>query len=95
VSLDDATAQKKIARFVQDRQIDFPIWVGATADDLDRLDMGAAVPATAFIDANGYIVARVSGEIRPEELEERLDWLTQGKTTPAPQDRVVHLEGHK
>jgi thiol-disulfide isomerase/thioredoxin len=94
-SLDDAKTQKKIAGFVQDHQIDFPIWVGATADDLDRLDMGAAVPATAFIDPNGYIVARVSGEIRPAELEERLDWLTQGKTTPAPQARVVHLEGHE
>jgi thiol-disulfide isomerase/thioredoxin len=94
-SLDDATAESKIARFAQDRQIDFPILVGATADDLDRLDMGGAVPATAFIDPNGHIVARVSGEIRPAELEERLDWLTQGKTPPAAQARIVHLEGHE
>ena len=75
-SLNDASTQRKVAGFVQDHQIDFPLWVGATADDLDKLDMGPAVPATAFIDAEGHIVARVSGEIRPEELKERpsRDW---------------------
>ena len=94
-SLDDANTQGKIAGFVQDHQIDFPIWVGATADDLDRLDMGPAVPATAFIDPEGHIVARVSGKIRPEELKERLDWLAQGRNGPSPTARVVHLEGHE
>jgi len=94
-SLDDANTQGKIAAFVHDHQIDFPIWVGATADDLDRLDMGPAVPATAFIDPDGRVVARVSGEIRPEELKERLDWLAQGQSGPAPKARVVHLEGHE
>jgi thiol-disulfide isomerase/thioredoxin len=93
-SLDDTKSQGEIAGFVQDHQIDFPIWVGATADDLDRLDMGPAVPATAFIDPDGRIVARVSGEIRPEELKERLDWLAQGRSGPTPEPRVVHLEGH-
>ena len=94
-SLDDANTQGKIAGFVHDHQIDFPIWVGATADDLDRLDMGPAVPATAFIDPDGRIVARVSGEIRPEELKERLEWLAQGRSGPAPKARVVHLEAHE
>jgi thiol-disulfide isomerase/thioredoxin len=93
-SLDDGNTQEKITGFVQDHQIDFPIWVGATVDDLDRLDMGPAVPATAFIDADGCIVARVSGEIQPKELNERLEWLVQGKMGPAPQARVVHLDGH-
>lgn len=93
-SLDDAASQGKIVGFVQDHQIDFPIWVGATADDLDKLEMGPAVPATAFLDREGHIVARVSGEIRPEELKERLDWLVLGQTGPAPKARLVHLEGH-
>jgi thiol-disulfide isomerase/thioredoxin len=91
-SLDDGKTQKNIAGFVQDHQIDFPIWVGASADDLDRLSMGPAVPATAFIDQDGRIAARVSGEVRKEEIKERLDWLIQNKTGPAPQARVVHLD---
>lgn len=94
-SLDDVNAQETVAGFVRDHQIDFPIWMGATADDLDKLDMGPAVPATAFIDPEGHIVARVSGEIRPEELKERLDWLTKGQVGPLPKARVVHLNGHE
>ena len=57
-SLDDDKTKKNIAGFVRDHEIDFPIWVGASADDLDRLSMGPAVPATAFIDQDGRIVAR-------------------------------------
>jgi hypothetical protein len=93
-SLDDTKTQGKIAGFLRDQQIDFPIWLGATADDLDRLEMGPAVPATAFLDREGHIVARVSGEIRPEEIKQRLDWLAQGQTGSAPNPRVVHLESH-
>ena len=86
MSLDDDKSQGKIPAFVRDHYIGFPIWVGASGDDLDRLDMGPAVPATAFLDQQGRIVARVSGEIRPEEIKERLEWLTQGQTgrTSAP-----------
>ena len=94
-SLDDADTQGKIAGFVHDHQIDFPIWVGANADDLDRLGMGPAVPATAFLDQEGRIVARVSGEARQEEIKERLDWLLQGKTGTAPDSHVVHLDEKK
>lgn len=94
-SLDDSKTQAKISEFVKDHGIDFPIWVGATGDDLDKLDMGPAVPATAFIDQDGDIVARVSGEIRPEELTERLDWLVRGRSGPGPKERVVHLEGRE
>jgi thiol-disulfide isomerase/thioredoxin len=95
VSLDEPKTRAKIAQFIHDNQIDFPVWVGATADDLDRLDMGPAVPATAFVSQEGLLVARVSGEIRPEELKERLDWLTNGQVGPPPKARVVHLDGHE
>ena len=54
----------------------FPVWYGATADDLDKLKLGNAAPATAFLDAEGRVVARILGQARPEEVKERLDWLT-------------------
>jgi thiol-disulfide isomerase/thioredoxin len=92
VSLDDDHSKDKIQAFIRDHGIVFPVWLGASGDDLDRLDMGPAVPATAFVDPQGRIVSRVSGEIRTEEIKERLDWLTQGQTGPAPQPRVVHLD---
>jgi cytochrome c biogenesis protein CcmG/thiol:disulfide interchange protein DsbE len=90
-SLDDAKTQAKIPAFVSGHGIGFPIWYGATGDDLDRLKLGGAVPATAFLDAEGHIVARILGQARPEEVKERLEWLAGDKTTPPPLAVVKHL----
>lgn len=90
-SLDDRKTQKNIPGFVQRFRIDFPVWVGAGANDLDMLGMGEAVPATAFLNEEGVIFARVQGEVRREELEERLDWVTGDRSRPAPPPSVRHL----
>jgi thiol-disulfide isomerase/thioredoxin len=90
-SLDDKKGRGRISDFARQNQINFPIWVGATVDDLKKLGMGEGLPATAFVDEDGHIVARVLGEIRQEEIAERLDWLTRGRTGAAPQAVVNHL----
>jgi len=90
-SLDDAKTAPKIPAFIAKYQIDFPIWHGATLDDLDRLKLGDAVPDTAFLDAAGHLVARILGQARPEEVKERLDWLTGDHSTPPPTAFVKHL----
>jgi hypothetical protein len=66
-------------------------WIGATADDLDKLEMGPAVPATAFLDQEGHIVARILGQMRDGELRERLDWM-MGTRFTQPEALVNHLE---
>jgi thiol-disulfide isomerase/thioredoxin len=91
-SLDDAKTKAKIPAFLAEHKIGFPVWNGATADDLDKLKLGVAAPATAFLDAEGHIVARILGQARPEEVKERLDWLTGDKSGPPPQPLVKHLE---
>ena len=67
-SLDDSKTGKNIPGFVNKYQVTFPVWVGTAGDNLDNFGLGDAVPATAFIDQDGHIVARVLGEIRKEEL---------------------------
>jgi thiol-disulfide isomerase/thioredoxin len=94
VSMDDEKAQKKIPTFLHQLGVGFPVWVGATADDLERLHMGQAIPATAFFDEQGQIVARVLGEMREGEIRERLDWLTGHRSGPAPDAVVTHLADH-
>ncbi len=90
-SLDERAGQKVIPEFIKSFQIDFPIWKGATGDDLARLGMGEAVPATAFLDEQGVIFARVEGEIKKEELSERLKWITGDRKDPAPNPLVRNL----
>ncbi len=91
-SLDDSKSKKNIPAFLKEFGITFPIWTGATSDDLARLHLGEAVPDTAFLDADGVVFARVMGEIHRPELVERLKWVTGGKGSPAPQAVVVHLD---
>jgi thiol-disulfide isomerase/thioredoxin len=93
-SLDDAKTKARIPAFLAEHNVAFPVWYGASGDDLAQLKLGEAVPATAFLDAEGHIVARILGQARPEEVKERLDWLTGDKTGPVPQPLVKHLEQH-
>jgi thiol-disulfide isomerase/thioredoxin len=91
-SLDDDQSKNLVPAFVGAHKIDFSIWYGATGDDLARLGLGEAVPATAFLDQEGHIVARVLGQLRKEEVQERLNWLTGDRKGAAPQALVKHLE---
>jgi thiol-disulfide isomerase/thioredoxin len=90
-SLDERAWEKKIPEFLKTFDVDFPVWKGATRDDLQRLGMGEAVPATAFLDEEGNIFARVQGEIKKAELLERLTWATGDRKGPAPKALLRNL----
>jgi hypothetical protein len=90
-SLDDRTTRPKIPEFVDQFKLGFPVWTGASSMDLEDLQMGPALPATAFLDREGRIVARILGELTKEELTERLDWLTGARKGPAPDPLVRHV----
>ena len=90
VSLDDRQTRPKVPEFAGEFQVGFPLWVGSTMD-LDDLKLGTALPATAFIDREGRIMARVLGQISKDELHERLDWLAGDRKGPAPDPLVRHV----
>ena len=91
LSLDAPKDIPKIPEFLAQYKVTFPYWTGASADELDKFHMGNGVPDTAFVDQDGKIVARVLGEIRREELDERLTWLTGDRKSAAPQPLVNHM----
>ena len=91
VSVDDSKTQAKVPGAVRQFGITFPVWVGATPDDLFKLSKGEAVPATVFIDRDGTIESRVSGTIRENELNDRIKWLTSDRKGSKPQEFVSHV----
>ena len=91
-AVDSAETQGKIPHFIQKLGINYPIWVGATGDDMRRLGIGNVVPATLLLDTNGLIVMRILGQIKPGELEERIDWLLSNRQGPMPPALVKHLD---
>ncbi len=92
VSIDEPGTQARVSDMVKKYGITFPVWTGANGDDVYRLSKGEAVPATLFIDRDGTILARVSGQIRENELKERIAWLTGDRTGARPKEFVSHIE---
>src|SRR6266849_2586885 len=92
-SLDDRETRPKIPDFIAEFNIGFPVLVGASTMDLDDLKLGQALPATAFLDQEGRIVARVIGQAQKNDWKERLDCLTGDRSGPAPAPVVQHMTG--
>lgn len=95
VSMDDATTVKRVRPFAKKERLDFPIWIGATIDHLDKLGLGQAIPATAFFDQDGNLVGRVLGVLRKDDLEHRIEWLLGNKEGTAPEPLVNNLSPSK
>ncbi len=91
-SLDDESGQRKIPDVIRRLGVTFLIWTGATPDDLRRLGLGDALPATAIVDRDGQIVARLLGPVKRRDLEQRLDWLLGDRSGPRPGPVVNNAE---
>jgi thiol-disulfide isomerase/thioredoxin len=83
-SADDSSTQKNVAGFARRLKISFPVWVGATMDDIKRLGLGNSIPATVIIDRNGAVVGRILGPVGNADLQNRIEWLLGDRQTPAP-----------
>jgi len=84
VSADGPATRERVPEFVRRHGMSFPVWVGATVDEMRSLGLGSALPATALVDPEGRIAFRVLGPVTREILEERLDFLL-GDDGPAPE----------
>jgi thiol-disulfide isomerase/thioredoxin len=85
-SVDDEKTQPLIQPFAEKNKIPFPLLVGATTDQMQNLQLGEAIPATAFFDADGNLIARVLGELNKSDLQNRIEWMLgkhHGKAPPA------------
>lgn len=81
---DDAGSLAAVKQFVKDTKLNFPVWLGASADDMLRLGLGSALPGTVVIGRDGKIVRSIRGVIKPAELKKQLESLlataeSQGK----------------
>lgn len=90
---DEAAESAKVLKFIREFKVNFPVWVGATIDDMQRFGVGTVLPATVVIDKNGKVVWREIGIIKPAELRKQLDSLLLPKVTEAA--KVAKAEKQK
>ena len=83
-SIDDDDVKPEIAAFVKKHKGDaLTVMTGATLDSLQDFGVAQVMPGTVFIDAEGNIVDRVSGALKRDDLENRLQKLAAGTLTPS------------
>ena len=80
---DAAADSAKVLKFIREFKVNFPVWVGATTDDMERFGVGKVLPATVIVDKDGKIVWREIGIIKPDVLRKELDKLLLPKVTEA------------
>lgn len=72
-SADDISDRPKVLQFIKETKVNFPIWMGATGEDMSRFGLGSALPGTAVIDKTGKIVKVISGIVKAENLRKDID----------------------
>jgi thiol-disulfide isomerase/thioredoxin len=84
-SIDDDDMKPSIEAFVKKHKGDgLTVMTGATLDNLEDFKVAQVMPGTVFIDAEGNIVDRVSGALKRDDLENRLEKFAAGTLTPRP-----------
>ncbi|KAA6457202.1 TlpA family protein disulfide reductase [Acidobacteria bacterium AB60] len=82
VSIDDAKDRAKLQPALDRLHVPQQSWIGGDTDLMGRFGLGDIVPATAILDQQGEIVARIMGEARENDLRQPIDWLLAGKAGP-------------
>ncbi len=88
VSVDEPKDYKKIAPFLQMKDIHLDTWIGADVDTLGKFGMGDIVPGTVIIDPQGMVITRIMGEAQDSDVQSRIDWLLNGRPGPAPEEKL-------
>ena len=90
---DEAADSAKVMKFIREFKVNFPVWVGATTDDMQRFGVGTVLPATVVIGRDGKILRREVGIIKTAELREFLDAVVLSSVKEA--EKVAKAERKK
>ena len=85
-SLDD---KLKVLQFIKDTRLNFPVWLGASAGDMQRVGLGSTLPGTVVIGRDGKIVATIKGVIKPAELKKHIESVLAVADKDAKQDTIA------
>jgi peroxiredoxin len=74
-SADEIGNRDAVIKFVRDKQINFPILLGATTGDMAGFGLGPALPGTVIINREGKIAAQFRGVVTEADLKKQIDAL--------------------
>jgi thiol-disulfide isomerase/thioredoxin len=74
----------KVRQFVQELQIQFPIWLEASEAHMQALGVGPGIPTTVIMDRQGRVAARISGVTDAAQLRGLLDRVLSEQAASGP-----------
>ena len=69
------TLTGQVVKYVREKKLTFPVWLGATTEHMLAFGLGAELPGTVIVGRDGTIVARYKGIIKESELRKEIDAL--------------------
>ena len=72
-SADPLEDQKKVLQFIKETKVNFPVWLGATTQDMALFGLGPGLPGTAIIGRDGKIVWLNRSIVNEFELRKQID----------------------
>ena len=81
--------KQKVMQFIRDTRLNFPVWLGASAGDMQRVGLGSTLPGTVVIGRDGKIVATIRGVIKPAELKKHIESVLAVSDKDAKQDTIA------
>jgi thiol-disulfide isomerase/thioredoxin len=79
-SADALTDRQKVVTFIKETGINFPVWLGATTEEMKRFGLGPALPGTVVIGRDGKLLAIKNGVITRDYLKKQIDTLLAADT---------------
>jgi thiol-disulfide isomerase/thioredoxin len=84
VSADAPETSAAVPAFVRKHKMPFPVWLAGGTGVLPTLGFTEALPATAFLNADGEIVGRIQGELDKPALNHRIEWMLGNRSGAEP-----------
>ena len=78
------SAKAKVREFMQQMQIEFPVWLEASEDQMKALGVGEGLPGTVILDRQGRVAARITGVAGGAQLRDLLDRILSEQVASEP-----------
>lgn len=89
---DTTETLKEVRAFIKTAKLNFPVWLGATTQDMARFGLGPALPGSVLIGRDGKIVAIFNGVITAAEVKKKLEALIAQADKEAKKQIAQHTD---
>ena len=88
-SADTLAELNAVRQFIKETTVNFPVWLGATTEQMAQFGLGPGLPGTAIIGRDGKIVAIYRSVVTQKEIKKHLDKLVAMGEREAKREQIA------